>query len=562
MKKIIMIPSLIVMLAVAVPVHAELVGDTRVTVGSSSTPFPQNKQNEPSVAIDPTNPSVVAVGANDEIDLAPCNGGNCPFTAGVGVSGIYFSFDGGQTWTQPTYAGYSARSGTSAPGPIGTVPNYYEKGLVSDGDPILAFGPQPDDNGAFSWANGSRLYYSNLAGNFSTQRDDQTFRGFEAIAVSHVDDLSVAAVDDKNVWSDPVIVSSRQSQTAFSDKPYLWADTAKSSPYFGNVYVCWVSFRSKGSAPEPVMFSRSTDGGQSFSTPRQLSEAANNFNKGRQGCSVRTDSQGTIYLFWEDNDHGQSVQVMARSFNGGVSFERKRTIANVIDVGAFDSVQGNFTFDGVAGARTNSFPSVDIANGAPTGNGPDTIVAVWADGRNGLNHEEALLQYSTDGGVTWSAPTNIAENGDRPNFPWVAISPNGKDVYVTYNGFLDPWQNDLESLRRFQGVVRHAEFPALNWTSLHRGVTGDARASSANALAFEFLGDYNFIDATDSGAVAVWNDGRNAAVCDAINAYRAGLAGIGPVVLPPSPTTDCLPTLGSTFGDTDIFAGVFPGPTQ
>ena len=136
---------------------------------------------------------------------------------------------------------------------------------------------------------------------------------------------------------------------------------------------------------------------------------------------MRTDSQGTIYLFWEDGFKGQSIQVMARSFDGGVTFERKRTIANVTDVGAFDPAQGDFTFDGVAGARTNSYLSVDIANGAPTGGGPDTIVAVWADALNGLNDEKALLQYSTDGGVTWSTPTNVAQTGDRPNFPSVAI---------------------------------------------------------------------------------------------------------------------------------------------
>ena len=376
------------------------------------------------MAIDPNNPAIVAAGANDEIDVAPCNGSSCPFTPGVGVSGIYFSFDGGSTWTQPTYTGYSARTGTPTPPPdgqIGTLPNYYENGLASDGDPILAFGPRPDGNGDFAWANGSRLYYVNLASNFSTQRDEQTFRGFEAIAVSHVDDLQGAAAGNKSAWSAPVLVSSRQNQTTFSDKEYLWVDNAESSPYFGNVYVCWVSFRSIGSAPEPVMFSRSTDGGNNFSLPRQLSEAANNYIKGRQGCTMRTDSQGTIYLFWEDGFKGQSIQVMARSFDGGVTFERKRTIANVTDVGAFDPAQGDFTFDGVAGARTNSYLSVDIANGAPTGGGPDTIVAVWADALNGLNDEKALLQYSTDGGVTWSTPTNVAQTGDRPNFPSVAI---------------------------------------------------------------------------------------------------------------------------------------------
>src|SRR5690348_11021550 len=76
--------------------------DTRINVGSPATPFPQNKQNEPTIAVDAHTPSVLVAGSNDEIDVAGCNGSLCPLTAGVGTSGVYFSFNSGATWTQPT----------------------------------------------------------------------------------------------------------------------------------------------------------------------------------------------------------------------------------------------------------------------------------------------------------------------------------------------------------------------------------------------------------------------------------------------------------------------------
>jgi hypothetical protein len=49
-----------------------------------------------------------------------------------------------------------------------------------------------------------------------------------------------------------------------------------------------------------------------------------------------------------------------------------------------DSVSGNDTFDGVGGTRTNSFPSVDAANGAPTGqDATDELAITWCDRARG-----------------------------------------------------------------------------------------------------------------------------------------------------------------------------------
>jgi len=539
-----------------------------VTSTSPATTFPQNKQNEPAVAIDPNNTGTVVAGSNDEIDLGSCDGANCPFTAGVGVSGFYLSQDSGATWTQPTYQGWSDRTGTSGVGDIGTVPNYYEAGLVSDGDPALAFGPQPGADGSFSWANGSRLYYGNLTSNFPT---GAAFKGFEAIAVSHTD--NVAASGDSGAWSTPVIVS-KQNSALFSDKDGLWADNASSSPYFGHVYMCNVAFRSVGygGAPEPVIFARSTDGGNTWST-KQISSAANTMlGQGRQGCAVRTDSQGTIYVFFESASHKKSTPpvfdsaiLMMRSTNGGQTFTGPTAIAPVADCGQYDAVQGDYSFDGVAGARTNSFPSVDIANGAPTGSdATDTIAVTWCDASQGLNNEQALVTLSYDGGATWSSPVNAtatapsATSPDRPDFPSIAISPDGSNLYLTYMAFLQPFQTDTGSARSMQGVVRTAAIgDPSSWTTLHRGDIGDARASSANSLAFEFLGDYTYVAATRTGATAVWTDMGNAADCPAIDAYRQSLVDGSPIAKP-APATAC--GTDNTFGNTDIVSYSYTAP--
>jgi hypothetical protein len=571
--------------------------DTRVTVGNIGSPFPQNKQNEPAVAVNPAVPNIVAAGANDEIDLEACNNRSdvtCPFTFGVGTSGIYFSNDSGTTWHQPTYTGLSARNclgviGTQpanpldncdpSEGPIGTLPRYDENSLISDGDPAVGFGPLPGPDGSFSWDNGWRLYYANITSSLGPS----PLKGFEGVGVSRLDsaDYAAAQAGVNTAWHEPVIAT-KQNSALFSDHEMLAVDDASSSPLFGNVYVCDAAFRGtaefigKGNAaPEPIVVSYSSDGGDTWGHT-QLSQSVNNGQiGGRQDCAVNTDSTGRVYVFWDGVDPKTRTLAifMTVSSDGGKHFTRPASVVTHIESAGIVDAIGDLTFDGQAGARDGSFPTVDIANGAPTGaDATDEIVLAWTEGptptdTNPGPNEEVHVMTSMNGGGTWSSAIVASPLGDRPDFPAIAISPDGTDVYLTYMAFLQPWQSTTAAPRLFQGVVRHADVnPATGaigaWSDLNRSPTGDARGSSANALIDEFLGDYDYVVATNDYAIATWNDARNAADCPAIDAYRQDVvdgtaAGDATDPTRPAPQQDC----PATFGNTDIFGGSYPDPT-
>jgi hypothetical protein len=581
---------LVVVAGLSAPATAQTGGDTEVTVGSNDGIFSQNKQNEPAVAIDPAHPTVVAAGSNDNIDMEACNAGpptDCPFTLDVGGSGVHFSFDSGDSWIQPTYTGLTARDCLGDPdptvttdvcvahsGPIGTLPHYDDAGLVSDGDPAVAFGPIPDDDGEFDWDNGSRLYYANLTSNISVS-ETITFKGFEAIAVSRIDGdpaLTPTIVADEDNWLDPVIVS-KQSSATFADKEQLWVDNAESSPFFGNAYVCFAKFQGAGAAP--MTLATSTDGGDTWSSD-QVSPGHNVAPRkwGQSGCTIRTDSEGVVYVFYEQFQNPERFlppngsHFMVKSFNGGGSWTRPQLIQTITDpcyALQFDGSSNRCVQDGIAGARNDlaASPNISIANGAPTGaDATDEIVLNWA-GFNGGSAEHVFVRTSTDGGDSWSARVVVERAGDRGMYTAPAFSPDGDDIYLVYNAFTTPYRDDTTSARGLVGVVLHADVGANgipgSWTELHRGAVGDPRASAQNNIVMEFLGDYVYAAATNEYAVAVWNDVRDGDVCGPVQSWRADMQA-DPSTFPegrPAIQQEC----PANFGNTDIFAWSGADPT-
>jgi hypothetical protein len=589
----------VAVLVAAVSALGSNVVGSNVSVGSPSNNTPQNHQNEPAVAMDASHPNVLVAGWNDLVDFRPCpqdlaqRFGTClqasGSSGGAGFSAVSFSFDGGKSWIRPSYTGWTAAdcdptSTCSAHfGTIHTLPWYYESTLVSAGDPAVAIGPVPV-NGTFSWANGSRVYFANLMVSWPSGLlypfPNPEFHGYAAVGVSRLDNPTPTSVLAKSNWKPPVLVNATTGQTAFEDKDQIWADNAASSPYFGRVYVCNAEFRSNGNhlggnAPGPLTFSFSGDGGSTWST-KQVTPAGDGSSDvfGLTGCSVRSDSHGAVYLFAEMFENRRLVSlpthgfhVVFKSTDGGKSFTKAQIVRQITDPCFFvDPVDGRCVLDGFGGARTDlsAAPSVDIANGAPTGAGAtNEIVDAWSDGGVDVNAGTGQLSWSLDGGTTWSGPMTVSLAGDRPLYSAAAISPTGDRMYVVYEAAAAPWRgSDMTSPRPYHGVFRTAPVGVTGapdtWADVYNGSTdtsaghNDLRGTyPGHDMYQERVGDYVYAAASRSYGVGVWTDAQNATVCDPVQRYRAASLAAGTRALPaPWPLADC----PDTFGNTDIWS--------
>jgi hypothetical protein len=480
-------------------------------------PFPQNKQNEPAIAQNPADPSNLIAGANDEIDLRGCSATGCPFLANVGLSGVYISHDGGASWSQFSASAGGGNTVSFNGGLIHTLPGFATlasqvglPGLASDGDPAIAF------------SRDGTVYYASLAGVRGTTVGD-------LLTVSR-------STDEGATWSDPVVATSKTAAVDFNDKDAVWVDASSSSKFAGNVYVSWTLFIGPGHA-EPIMFSRSTDGGQTWSAAQKLSASHNNNTiGGRQGSTVRTDAQGNIYVIWESgvtiNGTKTDAQVFAKSTDGGASFSQQAVISPVNDLPS--PLPG-------ASFRDNSFPAaaVNQASGA--------VHVAWADYQGG--HGRVLLSTSTDGGATWSTASALNVPGRTAFFPGVAVSPDGSKVTVATQALDDVPAGTAPGA----GVVSYDSYLAESTNGgatfggpvLISTASSDPDGGSTNSLRAQFQGDYNTLISDNAHAWFIWTDGRNAAPCDAVDAFRAGTAS------KPSVPDSC----PDNFGNTDIVVG-------
>ena len=253
--------------------------------------------------------------------------------------------------------------------------------------------------------------------------------------------------DGGESWNRPVpVVDHINTVEPFEDKPWLATDNVEASPHSGNLYVAWTRFDVYGSADPAdsthVLFSRSVDGGQTFSVPIRISDSggdAVDSDDTVEGAVPAVGPGGEVYVAWA----GPRGIVFDRSRDGGWTFGDDRVIAE--NPGGWD-----IPLPGMP--RHNGMPvtGVDVSSGPDRG----SVYVNWIDARNG--DPDVFVSASRDGGESWGEPVRVNDdppgNGKAQLFTWMAVDPVDGSVNLV---FLD--RRDTEGAAQRVTVARSTD---------------------------------------------------------------------------------------------------------
>jgi hypothetical protein len=341
---------------------------------------------------------------------------------------FYATMDGGLTWSELFFPD---------PG-----------GFGNSGDPAVAFGPAGE------------TYFEALA-----------FGNKTAIYVGRSDDGGLT------VQSSNWIKAVKESNSSSEDKPAMVADVG-SDPLSKAVYVTWTRFNSSGS---PIFMVASFDEGQTWSTPKQLSDS----NSCQGSCAAVGPNGELDVAFYDFNTNTIKFDT---SPDGGITWGTDVKIAKVNQV--FSAPHTSF--------RCNSFPSIDVDTSGGPFNG--RIYCCW-DTDNGTDLD-VMISSSSDGGMTWSTPIPASDvTTNSQFFPSLDVDANG-NVNV---GFYDRRDNPPDIVCRYY-VSRSSD----GGVTFQPNVKASDNFFNPNLNAQGgFIGDYTGLAASDRSVHGVWTDERN-----------------------------------------------------
>jgi hypothetical protein len=456
-------------------------GGTDATTAACSTG--RRQQNEPTVAVDPSAPNVVVSGANDYC---------ASIVNGDVWVGYYRSENGGGSWTNGLVPGYpddSSAAGLASP---------LHGRCSAAGDPTQSFDA------------GGTLFYGFICFNRTKPINGSVY---VARYTGH------GANYDRTVLVKRGTPSGLFQAGLFQDKINLAVDQTNGD-HGGNVYVAWSQYDAFAPA-NAVLFSRSTDGGLTYSTPVKVTPK-------ERGTASFTDlavgPDGAVwltYLTYESASRPTADVWLLRSTDGGVSFDPPTHIASIA---RFDSSQftggtggvdcGDGPFACPSGFTFSRFFSSSAVAADETG-----VHVVWAS-ELPTGQSKVFARSSADGGATWSAAETLdAAATGHQWFPDIA-SAGGTITVIFYDSRSDPAYapnrppgNDGSGVNSGDVVQARVARSSDGGETWFESVVSTAGSNfgweTHGSRRVGFWGDYLYASAVPGAANVVWTDSRD-----------------------------------------------------
>ena len=501
---IVLVASLI-LTTVAYATHATPGTDVKITNDNNNadggTPNPgfdaQNRQsNETTVAFSPADPNIIAAGGNDYRMVT---------VTGDVWFGLYVSSDQGASWFNTFVPGFptdTSEAGLASP----------LLGLDGSGDPVVRF----DAAG--------NLYAVGIAFNRNFDQADRPVDTVVYVAKYNYTPGTPGGTSTPNSAANPpnftyvgttivdrgavgfAVPGAAGFAGTFTDKEWAEIDTnsPEESACAGYIYVAHTNFHANfGSSP--IMFSRSTDGGVTFSNPKTISTGGPSGTPHNQGVDIAVASDGTIYVAYTAFQGGGNS-----AFNGIAivkSTDCGRKWTQPVFVGALNDGQA----PGVA-FRTPTFAFVAVDD-----TDPNTVYVAYQSIEGDY---DIYVQRSTDGAATWEARVQVNEDPDMHHqiFPTIDVSNGALHVAWYDMRHSAPTSNDMVDVYYASSNTTGVVYPAFSHNVRVTDVSHNGNCLLFGGGTAGFHGDYNELDAYWNGAnhlvYVAWADHRDVNPCD------------------------------------------------
>ncbi len=296
------------------------------------------------------------------------------------------------------------------------------------------------------------------------------------------------STDGGRTFGMPVDVSPgtpRDQPCVIQDKPWMAVDRSGGT-YDGRIYAAWAQLSScPGSYPSLFYFSRSTDGGMTFSAPVVLdSDSTNAF--------VAVDPEGTLYIVWLQG----STMKLVRSMDGGTTFTAVAAPQPLLAGPSFQILNG--------GLRSLVVPNLGFGSATPST--PPSVYATWHD-QTATAADDIFFARSDDRGETWTTPLRVNDDQTVTDqfAPALHVTESGTIGIAYYDRRNDPTHNlniDTYLSQSLNGGRSFLPAERLSEVSSPPGNGFDPREAP------EFQGDYIGLSSDAWHFLSVWGDAR------------------------------------------------------